>query len=74
MGAACEMKHDICAAIPAEQLCASWYRRLDDADFKLRYAGDADRGERQAAFDAVQAKIKASHCATEAPDTNAATP
>ena len=72
MGAACEMKHDTCTAIPAGQLCASWYRKLDDADFKLRYAADADRGERQAAFDAAQAKIKASHCATEAPD--AATP
>ena len=68
MGQACEMKHDACTAIPEPQLCAAWYRRLDEAEFKLRYAADADRGERQAAFDAAQAKIKASHCATEAPD------
>lgn len=67
MGAACEMKHDACTAIPAEQLCAAWYRRLDDADFKLRYAGNDNRVERQAAFDAIDAKVKASNCATEAP-------
>ena len=69
MGAACEMKHDTCTAIPAEQLCAAWYRKLDDAEFKLRYAGDDDRGARQAALDAVQAKVSASHCATTAPAT-----
>ena len=65
MGSACEMKHDACTAVPAEQLCAAWYRRLDDADFKLRYAGEDERGARQAERDTVQAKVKASHCATE---------
>lgn len=68
MGAACEMKHDACTAIPEAQLCAAWYRRLDEADFKLRYAGDDARPERQAAFDAVQAQVRASHCATTVDD------
>ena len=53
--------------MPDEQLCAAWYRRLDEADFKLRYADDGDRRGRQAAFDAVDAKIKASRCSTTAP-------
>ena len=35
------------AAIPEEQLCAAWYRRLDEAQFKLRYANEATRRERQ---------------------------
>lgn len=67
MASACEMKQDSCAVVPDAQLCASWYRRLDEAEFKLRYADDASRRERQAAFDAVDAKVKASHCATTAP-------
>lgn len=67
MGSACEMKQDSCTEVPAAQLCSSWYRKLDEADFKLRYAGDDTRRERQAAFDAIDAKIKASHCATSAP-------
>lgn len=67
MASACEMRPDSCAAVPEAQLCASWYRRLDEAEFKLRYADDGSRRERQAAFDAVDAKIKASRCATTAP-------
>ena len=72
MGSACEMKHDTCIQVPAEQLCGSWYRRLDEAEFKLRYAGDDNRGERQSAFDAIAAKINASQCSTEAPPAAAA--
>ena len=67
LGAACEVKHDDCAAVPEAQLCASWYRRLDEAEFKLRYADDGSRRARQAAFDVVAAKIKASRCATSVP-------
>lgn len=67
MGSACEMKYDSCTAIPAEQLCASWYRHLDDAEFKLKYAGDDSRRDRQSAFDDIDRKIKASHCSTTAP-------
>lgn len=67
MGSACEMKYDSCTAVPAEQLCASWYRHLDDAEFKLKYAGNDSRRERQAAFDSIDKKIKASHCSTVAP-------
>ena len=64
MGEACEMKQDSCTEIPADQLCNAWYRRLDEADFKLRYADAQSRHERQAAFAAINARIKASRCAT----------
>ena len=67
MGSACEMKYDSCDAVPAEQLCASWYRHLDDAEFKLKYAGNDTRLERQSAFDAIDRKIKASNCSTAVP-------
>ncbi|QIL19312.1 hypothetical protein [Thermomonas sp. HDW16] len=66
-GSACEMKEDKCTAIPAEGLCEAWLRRLDDADFKLKYAGNNNRNERQAAFDAIDAKVKASNCSPVAP-------
>ena len=74
MGRACEMKYDTCTAIPAEQLCAAWYRHLDDAEFKLKYAGDDSRPLRQAAFDAIDKKIKASNCSTVAPAEDPAKP
>lgn len=66
-GSACEMKDDTCNAIPAEGLCDAWLRRLDDADFKLKYAGTGNRAERKAAFDAIDAKVKASNCSPDAP-------
>lgn len=64
---ACEVKHDQCTAIPEEQLCAAWYRRLDDAEFKLRYANEAQRRERQQARDQIDEALKHSRCATEVP-------
>ena len=67
MGQACEMKEDSCTAIPDDQLCSTWYRRLDDAEFKLKYAGRGNERERKAAFDAIDAKVKASSCSPIAP-------
>lgn len=67
MGSACEMRDDTCTAIPDEGLCDAWLRRLDEAEFKLRYAGDDNRGERQAMFDGIDAKVKASKCSPVAP-------
>lgn len=66
-GSACEMKQDACEAIPADGLCDAWLRRLDDADFKLKYAGRDNQAERKAAFDAIDAKVKASNCSPVAP-------
>ena len=73
-GEACEMKPDQCTAVPAETLCEGWLRRLDEADFKRKYAGTESEGERQAAFDAVDAKVKASNCSPVAPEPAAAAP
>lgn len=67
MGAACEMKADTCTAVPEAQLCAAWYRRVDEAEFRLRHGPANDRAERQAEYDALAAKLRASRCSTEAP-------
>lgn len=73
---ACEMRDDTCTAIAAEGLCDAWLRRLDDAEFKLRYASGDNRGDRQTAFDDIDKKVKASRCSPVAPvvDPAAATP
>ena len=68
MGSACEMRQDSCTAIPDEQLCAAWYRRLDEAEFKLRYATAQDRQTREAARAEIVGKIHASRCSPDAPD------
>ena len=67
VGSACEMKYDECAATPAEQLCEAWLRRLDEAEFKLKYSGRDNEAERKAAFDAIEAKVKATSCSPVAP-------
>ena len=72
-GEACEMRDDKCAAIPDEGLCDAWLRRLDDAEFKLKYAGDDNRRERQTALDGIDTKVKASRCSPVAPATDPAT-
>lgn len=63
---ACEVKHDQCTAIPESQLCDAWYRRLDEAEFKLRYTNEAQRHERQQARDRIAEEIQHSRCAIEA--------
>ena len=75
-GSACEMRDDTCTAIPDAGLCDGWLRRLDDAEFKLKYAGSDNRDERQAAFEGIDAKVKASRCSPVAPaaDPAATTP
>ncbi|HWS76949.1 MAG TPA: hypothetical protein VN205_01105 [Thermomonas sp.] len=71
-GSACEMKPDACTATPPEQLCEAWLRRLDDAEFKLKYARREDEAQRQRAFDAIDGKVKASSCSPVAPDPTGA--
>lgn len=73
-GSACEMKPDACTATPAGQLCDAWLRRLDEAEFKLKYAGRDDEDERKRAFEAIEAKVKASNCSPVAPDAPAPNP
>lgn len=70
-GSACEKREDSCTPIADDALCEAWLRRLDEAEFRLKYAGDDNRGERQYAFDAIDAKVKASRCSPVAPDATA---
>lgn len=71
---ACEVKQDSCTATPAEQLCDAWLRRLDEADFKLRYARPGEEASRKTAFESIEARVKASHCSPVAPGSAAQNP
>lgn len=71
MGSACEMQQDQCTAIPEGQRCDAWYRRLDEAEFKLRYADARSRRQRQQVRDALATRIQESFCTTEVPKMDA---
>lgn len=72
LGQACEMRRDDCTAVPEAQLCDAWYRRLDEAEFRLEYAEPAQRRARQAEFNALRAQVMGSRCATTVPAAPAA--
>lgn len=41
-GQACEMQRDECTPVPAEQLCVAWKKRVDEAEFRWKFAGGRD--------------------------------
>lgn len=41
-GSACEMRRDQCVAIPPDQLCRAWKRRVDEAEFRWKFAGSGN--------------------------------
>ena len=60
-GQACEMRRDDCTAVPADQLCTAWKRRVDEAEFRAKFAPrDATR---QAEFARVRDAWQATTCA-----------
>jgi hypothetical protein len=50
-GEACEMKQDACTALTGPALCQAWQRRIDEAKFRMTYAGEADKADRKADYD-----------------------
>jgi hypothetical protein len=61
-GSSCEMRQDICVPVPAEQLCASWKKRVDEAEFRWKVGGGRN-DERQAEFDRLSKIYRESTCA-----------
>jgi hypothetical protein len=60
-GSTCEMRQDTCVAVPAEQLCASWKKRVDEAEFRWKFGGGRD-DERKAEFDRLSKTYRESTC------------
>jgi hypothetical protein len=60
-GSTCEMREDACAEVPQAQLCVSWKKRVDEADFRWKLAGARD-DERKAEYERVRAVYLGSTC------------
>lgn len=61
-GSACEMRRDTCEAIPPERLCAAWKKRLDEAEFRWKFAGSGNDA-RKTEFERVRGVWLGSTCA-----------
>lgn len=60
-GTSCEMRRDACTAVPAEQLCATWKKRVDEAEFRWKFGGGRN-DDRKAEFDRLSKVYRDSTC------------
>lgn len=60
-GTTCEMRQDSCVAVPAEQLCVSWKKRVDEAEFRWKVGGGRN-DDRKAEFDRLSKVYRESSC------------
>ncbi|MFZ2752165.1 MAG: hypothetical protein WAZ48_01850 [Lysobacteraceae bacterium] len=60
-GTTCEMRQDTCVAVPAEQLCVSWKKRVDEAEFRWKIGGGRN-DDRKAEFDRLSKVYRESTC------------
>ena len=60
-GQTCEMRQDTCVAVPAEQLCATWKKRVDEAEFRWKFGGGRN-DDRKAEFDRIAKVYRESTC------------
>lgn len=49
-GQTCEMRQDMCSQVSEEALCNTWKKRVDEAEFRWKFAGSRD-DERKAEFE-----------------------
>lgn len=60
-GQTCEMRQDTCVAVPVEQLCATWKKRVDEAEFRWKFGGGRN-DERKAEFERLAKVYRDSTC------------
>ncbi len=60
-GTTCEMRQDTCVAVPAEQLCVSWKKRVDEAEFRWKIGGGRN-DDRKVEFDRLSKVYRDSTC------------
>jgi len=63
---ACEQVADQCSAVPEEQLCRSWMRRVSEAEFRWKFAGGGD-GDKRLDYEKLAAVLANSTCANQKP-------
>jgi hypothetical protein len=63
MAGACEKRRDTCQAVPEEALCRTWRRRVDEAEFRWKFAGAAEHDPRRLDYEKWAAILRNSTCA-----------
>jgi hypothetical protein len=59
---ACEKVVDQCAAVPAEDLCRAWRRRVDESEFRWKFAGAKADDARRLDYEKLEAVYANSNC------------
>lgn len=60
---ACELVADTCAPVPGEALCRAWKRRVEEAEFRWKFAGTGGDDARRQEYEALLATYDNSTCA-----------
>lgn len=60
-GETCEMRYDTCEPVVDDQLCAAWKKRVDEAEFRWKFAG-ARNDARKAEYDRYAKIYRESTC------------
>ncbi len=63
LGAACQTIRDQCAAVPEAQLCAAWRRRVDEAEFRWKFARVPAGSPQHVEYEQLAATFANSTCA-----------
>ena len=64
LGAACQTTHDQCEAIPEDRLCEAWRRRVDEAEFRWKFAGAQAEDPKRMDYEHLAATLANSTCAS----------
>lgn len=59
---ACENVVDQCAAVPAEGLCHAWKQRIDESEFRWKFAGAKADDARRLEYEKLEAVYANSNC------------
>jgi hypothetical protein len=60
--AACETVADQCAPVPEASLCQAWRRRVDEAEFRWKFAGARQDDARRREYELLKAKLARTDC------------
>lgn len=63
MGAACQTTQDRCEAVTEDALCAAWQRRVDEAEFRWKFARAPAGDPRHVEYEKLAATLANSSCA-----------
>lgn len=63
LGSACQKTVDTCEAVAEDALCAAWRRRVDEAEFRWKFAGGRPGDPKRVDYERLAATLANSTCA-----------